>query len=65
MLTTTPRTSAEFRAVIAYHDLKLYRLAADIELHPARLSLALHGRAPLHADLVERLWRAIQEAAAQ
>jgi plasmid maintenance system antidote protein VapI len=65
MLTTPPQTDAEFRAVIAYHDLKLYRLAADIGLHPARLSLALHGRAPLHRDLADRLWRAIQEAAAK
>ena len=63
MQTTPPETPADFRALIAYHDLRLYRLAPEVGLHPARLSLVLHGRAPLHRDLAERLWHAIREAA--
>jgi hypothetical protein len=60
---TLPKTPADFRALIAFYDLKLYRLAPGVGLHPTRLSLVLHGRAPLHRDLAERLLRAIQEAA--
>jgi plasmid maintenance system antidote protein VapI len=63
MLATPPRTAADFRALIAYHALRIYEFAPVVGLHPSRLSLVLHGRAPLTADLAERLTRAIEEAA--
>lgn len=65
MTLTSPETAADFRAVIAYHNLRIYQLAPQVGLHPARLSLVLHERAPLHPELRDRLWRAIQEAAAR
>ena len=63
MFTRRPENPAEWRALIAYHDLKIYRLAPRVGLHPTRLSLALHGRAPIDGDLSERLARAIEDEA--
>jgi hypothetical protein len=60
-LTTRPKTAADIRALIAYHRLRVYRLAPLVDLHPARLSLILNEHAPLSSDLAARLLRAIEE----
>jgi antitoxin component HigA of HigAB toxin-antitoxin module len=62
MQTNAPADFRDFSALIAYHGLTLYRLAPAVGLHPSRLSLILHGRAPLYPDVAERLTRAIEAA---
>jgi hypothetical protein len=64
MTPTFPETPAGFRAAIAYHNIRVYELAAAVGMHPGRLSLVLHGRAPLYPDVAERLRAAIERAAA-
>ena len=63
MQTTTPPSAADLRALIGYHQLKIYRLAPLVDLHPSRLSLVLNGRVPLPRDLAERLVRVIEAEA--
>jgi plasmid maintenance system antidote protein VapI len=57
------KTAADIRAAVARHKLRLYLLAARIQVHPARLSLIVNGHAPLTPELAERLARAIAEEA--
>lgn len=64
MIQTPPETAADFRALIAYHRIRLYELAPSVGLHPSRLSLVLNERSPLTADLAERLRRAIESEVA-
>jgi len=61
MLATRPHTPADFRAVIAFHRLRLYHLASLVGLHPSRLSLVLNEHAPLTPELAERLWKVIEQ----
>ncbi len=57
------RTGREFRARIAYHGVRIYRLAPRVDLHPSRLSLILNERVRMPAGLAARLTRAIDEEA--
>lgn len=61
MLAMRPHTPADFRALIAYHRLRLYHLASLVGLHPSRLSLVLNEHAPLPPDLADRLWQVIEQ----
>lgn len=64
-MNTTPATpAAEARAAIAYHNVKTYRVAYHLGLHPASLSLMLNGHRPMPKDLLERLKRAVEAEAA-
>jgi plasmid maintenance system antidote protein VapI len=55
------KTAADVRAAIARDKLKLYLVAARVQVHPSRLSLIVNGRAPLTPELAERLAQAIAE----
>jgi len=55
------KSAADVRAAIARDKLKLYLLAARVQVHPSRLSLIVNGRAPLTPDLALRLALAIAE----
>lgn len=53
-------TASELRADIARHQLRYYRLAPYVGLHPTRLGEHLSGRRPLYPELIERIRRAIE-----
>jgi plasmid maintenance system antidote protein VapI len=55
------KSAADVRAAIARDKLKLYLLAARVQVHPCRLSLIVNGHAPLTPDLAQRLAQAIAE----
>jgi plasmid maintenance system antidote protein VapI len=55
------KSAADVRAAIARDKLKLYLLAARVQVHPSRLSLIVNGHAPLTPDLAQRLAQAIAE----
>jgi plasmid maintenance system antidote protein VapI len=55
------KSAADVRAAIARDKLKLYLLAARVQVHPSRLSLIVNGRAPLTQELAGRLALAIAE----
>ncbi len=54
-------TRDQLRFEILRRDLRLYRLAAHVELHPSRLGRMLRGREPLPPDVADRLRAAIDE----
>lgn len=53
-------TAADLRAELARRRIPLYKLAAQVGLHPGRLGMALNGRAPLSAELIGRIVRALK-----
>jgi plasmid maintenance system antidote protein VapI len=56
-------TPAKLRALIAEHwPHPIYTLAANIRLHPNRLSAILHGRMPMPPGLAERILMALSIA---
>jgi len=54
---------ADLRALLARHDVKIYRVAARLNAHPSTLSLWLHGKKPLTPDLAARIAAAIADEA--
>ena len=48
-------TPADFRALIARRQTKLYILAAAIQLNPQRLGLMLRERIPMPPDIASKL----------
>jgi plasmid maintenance system antidote protein VapI len=60
-----PLTPGDIRAALARLRYPAYKLAARIEVHPARLSPMLHGRAPLPANIAERIARVLAAEAAK
>ncbi len=45
----------DFRTELYRLRLPIYRVAAQVNIHPSRLSLYLNGHLPMTADLRERL----------
>jgi hypothetical protein len=54
-------TPADLRALLARHQIPIYRLAPLVNLHPGRLGQMLNGRVPLPADIAERIQQALEE----
>jgi hypothetical protein len=54
-----PLTAADIRAELARRRLPLYKLAAEVSLHPVRLSAALNERRPLSPQLAGRIAAAL------
>jgi plasmid maintenance system antidote protein VapI len=50
----------ELRFEILRRDVRLYRLAARLDVHPSRLGRILRGREPLSQDLADRIKAAIE-----
>ena len=50
-----PEKVAELRALRAVHQVAIYKLAAQISVHPSRLGLMLAGRIPLPEDVAEKV----------
>jgi plasmid maintenance system antidote protein VapI len=53
-------TRDELRFEIVRRDVRLYRLAARLDVHPSRLGRILRGREPLSEALAERIRQAIE-----
>ena len=53
-------TPADLRAEIARQQISIYRLAAEIGVHPGRLGGYLNGRLPLSRELAERVLAALR-----
>ena len=47
--------SAELRAEIARKQVVLYKLAAEIEVHPGRLGMMLRGKIPLPQEIAVKI----------
>ena len=60
MNASTP-SPADLRALAARRDVKLYVLAADVGVHPSRLSQYLHGHVPMPDAVAQRIHRALEE----
>jgi hypothetical protein len=60
METTQATPAAEARAAIAFHNVKTYRVAYHLGLHPASLSLLLNEHRPMPDGLLERIKSAIR-----
>jgi plasmid maintenance system antidote protein VapI len=58
MVNVETRDSIRFE--ILRRDVKLYRLAARLDVHPSRLGRILRGREPMTEDLAARLRTAIE-----
>ncbi len=58
-------TPADLRALLARHQVPIYRLAPLVNLHPGRLGQMLNGRVPLSVDVARRIEQAIQEEGAR
>lgn len=58
--TAAPLTAADIRAQLARQRFPLYKFAALIDVHPARLSAMLHERVPLPPRIAERIVRVFQ-----
>jgi plasmid maintenance system antidote protein VapI len=54
----------DLRAMIARERVRIFRLAALVDVHPSRLSLILNEHRPLSPELAEQLQRAIEHEAA-
>jgi hypothetical protein len=54
-------SAADLRAAIARADLPIYIAAALAGMHPNRLSAYLGGRAPITAEIGQRVLRAVSE----
>lgn len=52
-------TAADFRALIARRQTKLYVLAAEVHLNPQRLGLMLREKIPMPPDIARRLREAL------
>jgi plasmid maintenance system antidote protein VapI len=50
----------ELRFEILRREVRLYRLAARLDVNPSRLGRILRGREPLSEDLAERIRAAIE-----
>jgi plasmid maintenance system antidote protein VapI len=59
-----PLTPGDIRAALARFRIPLYQLAAQIHVHPARLSPMIHERVPLPASIAERIARVLAEQGA-
>jgi plasmid maintenance system antidote protein VapI len=59
--TATP-DRRDLRARIAWAGLQLYGIAPAVGLHPVKLGRILNGHEPLHAEVAERIKRAIDQA---
>lgn len=46
---------ADLRAEIARRQVVLYKLAADIKVHPGRLGMMLNGKVPLPSHVAEKI----------
>jgi len=55
----TPQTTEDFRAELARRRLPLYKLAAQISVHPVRLARMLNERIPLTPSVAEKIIRAL------
>jgi plasmid maintenance system antidote protein VapI len=53
-------TRDELRFEILRREVRLYRLAARLDVHPSRLGRILRGREPLSEDLAGRIRAAIE-----
>ncbi len=56
-------TAADLRGDIAKANVRVYKVAALVDLHPSRLSEILHGHVPLSVDLAQRIREAVVVAA--
>ena len=56
----TVETRDALRFEILRRDVRLYRLAARLDVHPSRLGRILRGRLPLSEDLATRIRVAIE-----
>ena len=65
MKTTTALSPTDIRVTLARFRYPVYQLAARIQVHPARLSPMLHERAPLPANIAERIARVLAEVGAK
>jgi len=63
--TTAALSPGDIRAALARLRYPIYQLAARIQVHPARLSPMLHERAPLPANIAERIARVLAEVGAK
>jgi plasmid maintenance system antidote protein VapI len=54
-----PMTPGDYRATIARLQIPIYRLAAEVSLHPSRLGQMLGEKIPMPADVAARLSEAI------
>jgi plasmid maintenance system antidote protein VapI len=54
-----PPTAADLRALIARHRVRVYRLAAVVEVSPTRLSAMLNEHRALPAEIAVTIERAI------
>jgi hypothetical protein len=52
-------TPGDLRAEIARRQISLYRLAAEVGLHPGRLGQMLRERLPMPAEIAERVSEAL------
>src|SRR5262245_44914036 len=59
----TVPTARDLLAMIAYHDRRLFEVAAGVRLHPATLSRYLHGHRPLPPELALRVLKVIEALA--
>jgi hypothetical protein len=46
---------AEIRAEIARRQIVLYKLAAEIQIHPGRLGMMIGGKIPLPREIAEKI----------
>lgn len=53
-------TRDELRFEIVRRDVRIYRVAARVDLHPSRLGRILRGREPLSDALAQRIRAAIE-----
>ena len=61
MLPTELTTAADCRAAIARLQIPLYKVAAQVDVHPATLSKVLHEHVPLTRDLAARIRIALEK----
>ena len=53
--------AADLRAEIARKQIVLYKLAAEIQIHPGRLGMMLGGKIPLPSDVADKIVRNLKE----
>lgn len=49
----------DLRAEIARQRVAIYKIAAEVSVHPSRLSMILHEHLPLPAELGEQIMKII------
>lgn len=54
-------TPADLRGELAKRQIMLYRLAADVGIHPGRLGRILNEHLPLPAHVAEKIMRVLDE----